>query len=286
MKYAIVTGGNTGLGFSVAQRLLESGEYHVVIACRDEKRATEAVQKLQTNVPAATTQVEYMLCDLGNQTSVRNFVETYKAKGYPLHALVNNAGVYGIAGTNEQGVDKSFAVNHLGHFLLTLLLVDLLEASGQGRIIVVSSMLHRSVPNDTTFPPSTTMNGRTAYNVSKLANVMFASYLAPLLKTTTINSCSPGWIPTTDISRNMPTPVQWFMTNVFTLFPITRTIAQGTDVIAGLVLRSDIQGVTGKYMDKGCDWGETSDISRDAEKQKLLWKVSCQLTGLSDWENK
>ncbi|TPX66240.1 hypothetical protein SpCBS45565_g04606 [Spizellomyces sp. 'palustris'] len=136
-------------------------------------------------------------------------------------------------------------------------------------------------PSSPEFPPTPEeYTAKTAYATSKLANILFSYALSPRLKTTTINSCSPGWIPSTELSRHAPFPARWIMQTVLPYLPVARTVEQGAAVCCRLVMDEDIRGVTGKYMGKDGECIPSSEQSYDVNMQKRLWEVSCELMQL------
>lgn len=175
-KTALITGGNTGLGKATALALAERGA-RVILACRSLDRGDRAASEIRSQVENAQIVVYFL--DLSSLTSVRKFVQEFTKNENDLHILVNNAGIYGCPHwKSEDGYEMQFAVNHLGHFLLTNLLLDTLAQSAPSRIIVVSSSLHKKshikfddLNGDKHYNPSK------AYSHSKLANVLFAHEL-------------------------------------------------------------------------------------------------------------
>lgn len=140
-KYAVVTGSNSGLGFETARSLAKYGAI-VIIACRSKKNGDEAVAKIKGEIAGA--QVSFLQLDLASLTSVRAFTREYKASRKPLHFLVNNAGVMACPKAfTSDGLEMQFGVNHIGHFLLTIELLDLLQSSGTesdpSRVVTLSS---------------------------------------------------------------------------------------------------------------------------------------------------
>ncbi|MGW8064834.1 oxidoreductase [Streptomyces ziwulingensis] len=174
-RVAVVTGGNSGLGYVVARELARKGAC-VVLACRSEGRGSAAVERLRGEVPGAA--VELGRLDLGDLASVREF-----AHGLPyerIDLLVNNAGVMALPhGTTADGFETQFGVNHLGHFALTGLLLPALLATPGARIVTVSSFLHALAGIDPRDLNNVRRYGRwTAYARSKSANLLFTHELA------------------------------------------------------------------------------------------------------------
>ncbi|MGL5021318.1 MAG: SDR family NAD(P)-dependent oxidoreductase, partial [Mycoplasmatales bacterium] len=201
-KICIITGANTGLGFETAKSLLNNG-YHVILACRDQNKARIAIIKLKETKKTDAT-LEYMNLDLINYDSVREFVDLFKSKYNHLDLLINNAGVmmppYTVTNNKQE---LQFDANHLGHFLLTGLLVESLEKSPDPKVVVVSSLAHKQKNSNIHFDDITFSNGYNgfeAYCQSKLANAIFGITLSekyPNIKTVIAH---PG-VSDTDLSR-------------------------------------------------------------------------------------
>ena len=195
----IVTGANSGSGFATSEQLARQGA-HVVGACRRVEAGKEAFAELE-NVRGS---VEVMALDLASLASVRRFAEAFIAKYDRLDGLVNNAGVMmPPKGCTEDGFETQFGINHLGHFLLTELLLDTLKASAPARIVCVSSVAHagmRGIYGEIDFDDlhfeKREYNPSVAYAQSKLANVLHALDLARRLEGTGVSAFSvhPGWI--------------------------------------------------------------------------------------------
>ncbi|CAB4027532.1 Hypothetical predicted protein, partial [Paramuricea clavata] len=144
-KVAIVTGSNRGIGYDTAKALCKLGA-HVILACRSSVSANLAVEKIKKEIPSA--KVEFIQLDLSRLSSIREFVTQFKQRNLPLHILINNAGVMITPyETTEDGYELQFAINHLGHFALTLQLLDVLNDTGcpdsYARIVNVTSDVHR-----------------------------------------------------------------------------------------------------------------------------------------------
>ena len=175
-KTALITGGNTGLGKATALALAQKGA-RVILACRSLERGDRAASEIRSQVENAEIAVHFL--DLSSLESVRRFVQDFIRTESDLHILINNAGIYGCPPwKSEDGYELQFAVNHLGHFLLTNLLMDTLERSAPSRIVVVSSSLHKGghiefddLNGDQDYQP------KKAYVQSKLANLLFAHEL-------------------------------------------------------------------------------------------------------------
>ncbi len=172
-KIAIVTGANNGIGFETAVGLAEAG-FRVVMACRNLKKAESARQKLIRRVPAI---VDVLRLDLSRPESVREFAEQFRAKYRRLNVLVNNAGILLYSHKrNDDRIELQFATNHLGHFLLTCLLMDMMPDDPATRVVSMSSIAHKGAAIN--FDDLTChLQGRVAYGQSKLACLMFGDEL-------------------------------------------------------------------------------------------------------------
>ncbi|MDG1483173.1 MAG: SDR family oxidoreductase [Myxococcota bacterium] len=212
-KIYIITGANSGVGLGTARQLVEQGA-HVVLACRRVSAGEEAAQTLATL--SGTTEV--IALDLGSLSSVRAFAEAFLERHSRLDALVNNAGLMNTPqGKTQDGFETQFGVNHLGHFLLTELLLEVLKSSAPSRVICVASAYHveaqgkpgRIVLDDLNFERRP-YDGWEAYAQAKLANVLHAQELARRLEGSGVSAFSvhPGWVRTNLISSTMPSWLQ------------------------------------------------------------------------------
>lgn len=188
-RVAIVTGANEGIGKITTRELARKG-WHVIVASRNEEKARNAIQSIREAIQMPDAPLEFIPLDLSSFTSVRQFVEQFHQRQLPLHLLVNNAGIlasdFQLA---DCGEELQFTTNHLGHFLLTNLLLDDLRASIPSRIVIVSSRGHLNSANielddqkrKQPYPTSSLGNTRACLNgyyQSKLANVMMCTELA------------------------------------------------------------------------------------------------------------
>lgn len=205
----LITGANTGIGRATAVELARRGA-RVVLACRSEDKARPVMDQIRSDTPGAG--VDFLALDLSDLDDVRAAAKTFLDRGEPLHVLLNNAGVAGQRGVTAQGFELAFGVNHLGHFLLTQLLLDRLQESGRPRVINVSSDSHYSpkvLDLDAVRRPTKSVTGMPEYGVSKLCNVLHAKELARRTGITTA-SLHPGVIAS-DIWRRVPFPFRTLM---------------------------------------------------------------------------
>eukprot|EP00794_Sanderia_malayensis_P017551 gene17551-19301_t len=296
-KVCIVTGASSGVGFEVALKMTAL-DYEVILACRDAHRGNAAVARIRQQIPEC--EVSFMQLDLASLKSVRCFVDNFHKTGKRLNVLINNAGtIVNVRDRSptftEGGFEMTFGVNHLGHFLLTMLLLDdLKKSSSEARIVVVASDLHnpdgrshKSQPAHIDFEnlqllTPGTFNTDLAYKNSKLANVLFCYELARKLHGTgvTCNSVCPGFMPQTSLIRHNRVLrlclICWFR-GLCRCIPITRTTSKGADDIVFVASDDKLDGVSGKYF-KNCVAVDSSAESMDREVAKKLWAVSAELT--------
>jgi NAD(P)-dependent dehydrogenase (short-subunit alcohol dehydrogenase family) len=151
-RIALITGGNSGIGFAAASKLAARG-FHVILAARNQAASAQAIARIQASQPEAS--LEAMSLDLASFASVRQCVAAFQAKGLPLQVLINNAGgaVYGKkASFTVDGFEMTLGTNHLGHFLLTNLLLETLKQSAPARVVTVSSELHNPAHGGKPYP--------------------------------------------------------------------------------------------------------------------------------------
>lgn len=304
-KVCIITGANSGIGFEAATRMARLG-YHVVLACRSAERGNEAVARIQRKHLEAN--VSFLPLDLASLESIRRFVQAFRSTGLKLNVLINNAGLGVWSSTVPQftndGFELTFGVNHLGHFLLTNLLLGELKATaktdGEARIVVVSSLVHdpdlrggsgkRRAHIDFDDMQSLqprAFSGEIAYKNSKLANILFTYELNKRLEGTNIscNAMNPGLIPTTGFFRNLGACTRCCMRCCCLSFGrclhITRSVAQGAECIVLLATSDDLRGVGGKYF-SDCEETPSSQESYDTSVSARLWDESAKLVGLQE----
>jgi len=268
-KIAIVTGANTGIGKETARGLAEQG-MHVVLAVRDVAKGEAAAKDIGGDV-------EVLALDLADSASIRSFARTFTAKHDRLDVLVANAGVWTRErSTTKDGFETTFGVNHLGTFLLVNELLPTIERTAPSRIVIVSSDLHyrgKMVWEDLQFE-NRKYGGTSAYNQSKLANVLYANALARRLegKNVTVNALHPG-VVATELTRELP----GFIRAVVGLFMLTP--AQGARTSLHAALSDEGGEVTGAYFDKSKQ-KRASRAALDVAAQEKLWAISEELLGL------
>lgn len=195
-KVVIITGANTGLGKATAAELAKRGG-KVYMACRSEERGMAALNEIKESTG---NNVFFMKLDLASLDSIREFSKKFHEVETRLDILVNNAGLLSPLERTKDGFELNMGVNHLGHFLLTNLLLDLLKTAAPSRIVVVSSMIHKigGINRDDLNSVNSFAGSWRAYANSKLANILFVRKLAKILDGSgvTINSLCPGGVDT------------------------------------------------------------------------------------------
>jgi NAD(P)-dependent dehydrogenase (short-subunit alcohol dehydrogenase family) len=270
-KICIVTGANTGIGKETALGLARLGAT-VVMVCRDRPRGEEAQRDIKQKT--GNDNIELMLCDLSSQRSISQFATEFTQRHNRLDVLVNNAGVV-LRGHSmtEDGVESTFAINHLGYFVVTNLLLDLLKKSAPSRIVNVASAAHRYGKLDVnSWPTGRDYSTFGAYANSKLANILFTRELAKKLAVTgvTANCLHPGGVGT-NLFRGLPK----FLQTVIKLVTIGPERGARTSIY--LASSPEVEGISGKYFAR-CRQQESSDASRNEKAAKRLWDLSAELT--------
>ncbi|KAM6071416.1 retinol dehydrogenase 12-like [Theristicus caerulescens] len=279
-KTVIVTGANSGIGKCVALDLARRNA-RTILACRSRERGQAAVEEIRaaTGNPA----VLLRLLDTSSLASVRAFAQAVLREEKRLDVLVNNAGVTGLPfAITPEGLEQTFATNHLGSFLLTNLLLDLLKASAPARVVNVSSFRHSVGTVNVRWLSGQEQPGSLAatYDSTKLMNVLFTAELARRLQGTgvTANALSPG-VVRTSIMRHYG----WAFRALFCLIrPFMKSAEQGAASTIYCAVSEEASGITGKYFDSNCGLTLPSTAARDAGLAQKLWEESERLTGLSD----
>jgi len=276
-KTVLVTGGSGGIGRATALGLAAMGA-HLAITGRDRGRAEDAAGEIRT---AGGGQVDVFVADLSCQSEVRRLAQEVLQTLARIDVLVNNVGGYwNTRHVTADGVERTFAVNHLAPFLLTNLLLDRLTASVHARVITVSSHAHtmgRIEFDD--LQGARSYSGARAYNQSKLANVMFTYELSRRLhgKPVTANVLHPG-VVSTAFGADDPATVQRVL--IPFLRPFMRTPDQGAATSIHLASAPALERVTGRYF---ADRKPKTSFkaSYDQAVAARLWQVSADLVGLN-----
>ena len=274
-KVCLVTGATSGIGVVTAHALAQQGATVVVVA-RHAERGTATVRRLMQET--GNPHVELLLADLSVQAQVRQLAADFQRRFDRLDVLLNNAGaLFTKRLLSADGLEMTLALNHLGYFLLTRLLLDTLKANASARIINVASDAHHGGQiNFADLQGEHRFGGWRAYCQSKLANLLFTYELARRLDGTSItaNAVHPGFVAT------------GFGRNNYGLFALFIRLAQltalspeqGAETLIYLASSSDVEGVTGKYFVKKHPV-RSSKASYDQAVAQRLWQLSEQLTG-------
>jgi NAD(P)-dependent dehydrogenase (short-subunit alcohol dehydrogenase family) len=272
-RVALVTGANTGIGLVTARELAARGA-HVFVACRSAERAQAAIA---TIVPGAGgPKPEALSLDLGDFASVRQCASAFLARGLPLHLLINNAGLGGGRGLTKSGFELSFGVNHMGHFLLTQLLLERIRASAPARIVTVASKAHyraKGIDWNAVRQSTATRSGFPEYGVSKLANVLFSAELGRQLAGSGVTTYAlhPG-VVASDIWRKVP----WPLRALIKLAMITTEDGAKTSLYCATA--PEVANATGLYYDRSRP-KEPSRVAQDPVLAAQLWQHSQQWVG-------
>ena len=275
-KTCLVTGATSGIGNAAAVQLAQLGAT-VVLVGRNPGKTEAAVQQIQQQ--SGNPEIDSLLADLSSQQAIRQLAEDYKARYQSLDVLVNNAGALMLSRqVSVDGIELTFALNHLNYFLLTNLLLDVLRSSSPSRVVNVSSDAHQG--NQLDFEDlqcEQGYGGYRAYGKSKLANLLFTYELARRLEGTgvAVNAMHPGLVSSGFLANN---GVRGRVFNVFVRL-FGRNAQKGAQTITYLASSSGLEGITGRYfMDEGLM--TSSDTSYDLDAARQLWEASEALTGL------
>jgi NAD(P)-dependent dehydrogenase (short-subunit alcohol dehydrogenase family) len=296
-KVFLITGGTGGIGQEIAVGLARLGGITVVVG-RDKDRGRAAVADIQAR--SGSHFVELMLADLSSQQEIRRLTGEFMSRYDRLDVLVNNVGaLYGKRWETVDGIEATMALNHLCPFLLTHLLIPLLQNAAPSRIVNINSEGHRTAKtvDFDDLGVGRWKRGFLIYSQSKLANLLFTYELAARLPPgeTTVNAAHPGIVDTQLVRR--------FISERFFLIGgvvskvaafVARNVAyrlikfDSAEAAARCPLylaeASEVAGVTGKYFNSDRQMVETSPASHDAELSRYVWKMSAELVGLPENE--
>jgi len=281
-KVVIVTGSNTGIGKETARTLAKLNAT-VILACRDAKKTEPLVLELQKET--GNKNIEFIPLDLSDLKSIKTFTEIFRSKYNRLDILINNAGVMTAAErkTTKDGFELSFGTNHLGHFYLTTLLLDLLKASAPSRVINVSSLAQVQGEmnwEDLNYEKKYSTMG--TYSQSKLANVIFSKELQRRMDKENIDikvvSLHPGTVRT-EVARHF-TEKGLFKAFYYVAYPLgwyfTKDANQGAQTTLYLALEDQEKLEGGEYY-ADCKVAKMNPEARKEEFGKRLWEVSEKL---------
>ena len=273
-RHVLISGANTGIGRVTARELARRGA-HVFVAGKSRERTQPLIDEVKAISGAGP--IEWLSLDLADLSSVRACAAEYLARHIPLHILINNAGVAASKGLTKDGYEMAFGVNHLGHFLLTKLLLDHIKSSAPARIVTVASRAHtRSKAFEWEFlkQPTRTVTALDEYAQSKLANVLFSAELARHLQGTGVTTYSlhPG-VVATEVWRHVP----WLLKPLLRLVGMI-TPEEGAKTTLHCATAPELANETGLYYDR-CKPREPSAMGQDAALASELWRVSEKFIG-------
>lgn len=277
-KICLVTGGTAGIGYVAARELARRGAT-VTIVGRDPARGAAAAQSIQA--AAGNGAVDFISADLAELSQLRAFAASFSQERSRLDVLVNNAGgLFGRRTTTTDGIERTFALNHLGYFATTLLLLPLLRAAAPARIVLTASEAHRGASIDfDDLQGDHRYNRWRAYRQSKLANLLFTFELARRLagQGVTANALHPGFVATEIGTRHNFVPdIFWRIGTLAAISP-----EQGAQTILHLACSPEVADVSGNYFVDNKP-ARSSPASRDEKTGDRLWDISLNLTGLPD----
>jgi NAD(P)-dependent dehydrogenase (short-subunit alcohol dehydrogenase family) len=277
-KTVVITGGNAGIGKETAIGLARLGA-RVIITSRKEERGARAVAEIQER--SGSTDVEARSLDLADFRSIRSFAARLLDHVDGIDVLVNNAGLILRKRTvTADGFETTFGVNHLGHFLLTDLLLDRLRASAPARVVVVASHAHQSVRKGLDFDDLQSERGYRwgqVYAKSKLANIYFARELARRLEGTgvTSNSLHPGFVRS-EFGQGGDLGTLYGFGIKYLAAPFAISQEKGARTSIHVASAPVLEGATGGYYVK-CELATPSAVARDDDAARRLWTVSEEL---------
>jgi NAD(P)-dependent dehydrogenase (short-subunit alcohol dehydrogenase family) len=277
-KICLVTGGTNGIGKATARELARMGAT-VVIVGREAQKTSRVVEEIR--VASNNKNVDSLLADLSSQQDVRRLADEFKGKYPHLHVLLNNAGGFFMRRQiGGNGIEMTFAVNHLASFLLTNLLLDTIKASAPARIINVSSNAHASGKIEFDNLQGERQYGPKAYDNSKLANILFTMELARRLAGTdvTVNALHPGFVAT-GFAKNNGKVIAALVSLITPL--VARSPAKGAETSVYLASSHNVQGITGKYF-YDSHVIPTAPQATDMVVARKLWDVSAEMVHLVD----
>ncbi|KAG0376780.1 hypothetical protein BGX24_007223 [Mortierella sp. AD032] len=292
-KVAIVTGANRGLGYAATVVLAAHGA-HVFLACRSRKRAEDAIERAKVEIKdtyprAAAPQLEFLELDLLSMMKSHQAAQEFLKKNLPLHILINNSGIVMVPfALSADGIETQFAVNHMGHFVFTLTLLDKIKSSQPSRIVNISSNGHGMAPSHLggidfeTLNDPTKLTAITRYGRSKLANVLFTKALARRLASEKVyvNAAHPGYVATKSMQHTEDEYDSFVGTvteKVTRMVAMTPKVGSLTQLYCATSPEIENNNVRGRYFIPIANEIQPSALAKDEDLQEKLWAFSEKL---------
>ncbi|HKJ66549.1 MAG TPA: SDR family oxidoreductase [bacterium] len=274
-KRCLITGATSGIGKVTATDLAGRGA-SVVLVGRNQGKSQLTVEHIRQET--GNRQIEYLIADLSVQAEIHQLAETFKEQYDRLDVLINNAGaIFFSREETQDGLERTFALNHLGYFLLTNLLLDMIRQSAPVRVINVSSEAHRGASiNFDDLQCEEKFSPMRAYGQSKLANILFTYELDRRLENTniTVNALHPGFIAS-NFGRNAGLLGKIIMP---VLYLFAKSPEKGAQTSIYLATSPEVEGVSGHYFINEQP-ATSSEESYDSDVAARLWNMSEELTG-------
>lgn len=279
-KIVVITGGNSGIGRITATEIAKMGA-QVILVCRNEQKA-RAVQE-DINALTGLNNCDLFVCDFSSHASIKKFAKAFRMKYNHIDVLINNAGaILGEREVNEDGYEMMFATNHLGYFLITHYLLDLLKAAENARVVNVASLAHRfTAMRWDDLQAEKFFNSWIQYGLTKLCNILFNKELAYQLKKNTnitSNCLHPG-----NINSNFGrtgNPMLKFLMNNFGF--VLTSPEKGAETTIYLATSPVVQGKTGLYWYRKNPTIPSMEAI-NSENSRRLWEITLKLTGIKEF---
>jgi NAD(P)-dependent dehydrogenase (short-subunit alcohol dehydrogenase family) len=274
----MITGATSGIGQAAALDLARLGASLVLVG-RNAERGERVLEEVRR--ASRSGDVTLLLADLSSQSEIRRLAADFLASGRPLHVLLNNAGVINLRREESgDGIETTFAVNHLAYFLLTTLLLERLKEGAPARVVNVASDAHRGAGrlDFDDLESQRSYSPMRVYGRSKLANILFTRELARRLEGTgvTANSMHPGFVGSNFAKNNGLLGIA----AMTLLRPFARSPEKGAETAVYLCSSPKVEGVTGEYF-QDCKPHRPRPFALDDEDARRLWEVSERMTGFA-----